>query len=179
MKLLVFGNVGSGKSSLIKRLVKYYPWEVVSIDDYRRRYGDGSKRRELIARREFIEALKSDKDQFVECVGLGKVAETLFQRLHNNDEQVICIVLHSLKQTCRMRLKNREWDVPFPASLSRVNTSIERNDVVIRTWAIEKRWSKRRNTIVMFRNNMTPSDAREIVQLLRETVNRFRIPPSD
>jgi adenylate kinase family enzyme len=163
MKVLIFGNVGSGKTTLIKKLNDIFPFEVISIDDFRRKFGDGSKEKELAARQYFLLAVKEKENQFIECLGVGMVADKLFELLGLTDEIIICIVLISSNDTCLSRLPNRNWDIPFPYPTDKVNSLIERTAEKISANEIENLWSKRENTIVVKKNNELLSDLENIL----------------
>lgn len=174
MKILVFGNVGSGKTTVLNRLQKLFPWQIIAIDDYRRKYGDGSKEKELIAQKHFFEAVKSNETQFIECLGVGKVSEELFFQLSKNNEKLICIKLITPKEICRLRLKNRNWDVPFPNSLDKVNPLIDRTEDRINKKGIEKIWGKRNNTTIISIKNIRFENINEIVNEIIDLFERSR-----
>jgi adenylate kinase family enzyme len=164
MKILVLGNVGSGKTTLIQALAGLYAWEVVSIDEYRRLLGDGSVKAELNTRRIFIDAISLDKNQFIECTGSGEVSDAIIARLTGSTEQIICVILDVPKTTCVARLKKRNWDIPFPIPTEKVSSFIERIDAKIRSGVMEKEWNRRQNTLVLKRKHNDSNDTAMIIQ---------------
>lgn len=163
MKILVFGNVGSGKTTIINELRAVIPWKVVSIDDYRRKYGDGSKEKELIARQYFFDAIIENENLFIECIGIGKVAEKLFALINKYREEFLCLKLTAPKEVCKARLNHRKWNIPFPQPLERVNSLIERTDNRIKKGDIEHLWGKRANITILSRPNLNQIHINEIV----------------
>lgn len=138
MKVLVFGNVGSGKTTLINSLSKILPYSKISIDDFRRKFGDGSEEAELTARQKFFEAILRNDNQFIECTGTGEVADRVFSLLKTSDEQVICITLTTPKEICVKRLTNRTWNIPFPKPLKEVFAFMDRTEMKITGGDIKK-----------------------------------------
>lgn len=175
MKILIFGNIGSGKTTNINRLKKFIPFEVIAIDDFRRKYGNGSKESELVARKNFFEAIKPEQNQFIESIGVGKVADELFELLCNNNEQVICLTLLTPKEICKPRLLNRIWDIPFPKPIEEVSSLLERTETKIRAGEINNQWSKRKNlTLISKENNefrYIDTIATELITLINQ--NKF------
>lgn len=173
MKVLVFGNVGTGKTTLINSLCKILPYSKVSIDDFRRRFGDGSEEAELIVREKFFEEILRNEDQFIECTGTGEVADRLFSLLKASDEQIICITLITPKDVCKKRLTNRKWNIPFPKPLEEVFSFIDRVELKISGGEIIKQWAKRPNTLLISYKNNEPSDIDLIRKRVWHVVNRF------
>lgn len=163
MKILVFGNVGSGKTTLLNKLKEVLPWQIITIDDFRRKHGNGSKEKELIAQKHFFEAINTNENQFIECIGVGKVSEELFSFLCKTDEKLICLKLIAPKEICRKRLEKRIWNIPFPAPLEKVNPLIDRTEERINGGGIEILWSKRNNTTIISKENIYFADIDEIV----------------
>ena len=94
MKILVFGNIGSGKTTVANRLKDKYPFEIISIDDYRRKFSDCSKEGEIIARDSFYrDAGKEKENQIIKCLGVGDVADRLYELLFDIKEPIICLIL--------------------------------------------------------------------------------------
>lgn len=166
MKILVFGNISSGKTTLLNRLKEIVPFEVIAIDDYRRKYGNGSKEAEVIARENFLDAIEPNKNQFVECIGVGKVADTLYELLSHSDETIICLTLITPKEICKSRLENRIWDIPFPEPTEKVFALLEKTEIAIQSGIINEKWSKRKNTIIISKQNLELKDIDEIISQL-------------
>ncbi len=116
MKILVFGNVGSGKSYLINELSALLPdFEVLAIDDFRRKIGDGSMEKEIEAKEAFIAAIQPDKNQIIEAMGFGETGFLIASELKYSDEKKLIILLTTPLDICLKRIKNRVWNVPYPA----------------------------------------------------------------
>lgn len=172
MKVLVLGNMGSGKTATIDRLSAKYVWHRVAIDDFRRRYGRGTKQTELRARRKFFEAAQKRRHQFIECVGVGKVSDGLFEQLKHSKDPMICLILLAPKAQCRSRIRNRRWDVPFPAPREKAYSFIDRMHVLIREGMIEKKWSRRKNTLIIKRTNRRQPDLGGIVHYIATLIEQ-------
>jgi adenylate kinase family enzyme len=173
MKLAVFGNTGSGKTLLINHLSKTLSWEIVSIDDYRRKYSDGSKDGELFARQKFFCAVKKDENQLIECTGFGNVAHGLFEKLNCINEKLICLTLLATKEICIQRIEKRVWDVPFPSPASNISLFLEKVHSAIGAGYIESMWGKRNNTVLISKRNANSQDFEEITQYITKKIQVY------
>lgn len=163
MKIVVFGNVGSGKTAILSKLKEKIPFDIIAIDDFRRQYGDGSEEGETTARKMFLESIDENKNQFIECIGIGKVANELFDKLNQSIEPLICLTVNAPKEICQSRLSGRIWDIPFPKSLEEVRSLIERTEIKIQANEIFDKWHKRKNTTLLSKENIHLNDIALIV----------------
>lgn len=119
MKLLIFGNIASGKSTICRLLLsELSDFEYVAVDCFRQRFGDGSQLGETTALREFELSLKPGANQIVEAMGLGKTAEIIANRIPS-DEPVFIVILSTSPELCLMRLTSRNEFVPYPDNRDR------------------------------------------------------------
>ncbi|MDR3596502.1 hypothetical protein [Clostridium sp.] len=167
MKILLFGNIASGKTTLLQKLKEDISWPDISIDDYRRKYGNGSYKNELTAKKHFLEDIEINKNQFIECLGVGRFSKKLFSFICKSDEEIICIKLVTPKDICRSRLKTRIWDIPFPKHLNNVETLIDKTDNRLRRGDIEKLWSKRINTKIISKESINYMDLNQIAEEIK------------
>lgn len=155
MKILVFGNICSGKTTIVNKLNEKYGFEIVSIDNYRRTYSNGSVDGEKIARDYFFNSIEEGKMQIIECLGVGDVADKVFEIIEHFKDYIICLVLLVPKEVCIKRLTNRKWDVPFPQEASRIFSLIDKTNLKIINREIETKWEKLPNVKLVVRENIT------------------------
>lgn len=143
MKILVFGNIGSGKSTLSRMLTdRLKEFELVAIDDFRKRYGDGTMDAEQVAKRCFYNAVVPEKNQIIEVMGAGDTGETLFDIMQSLQERKLVIILKTPLEECLLRLKERQWDIPYPAPPEKAFSLAEETDPLIRSGTMHRKWAQ-------------------------------------
>ncbi|MFP5041624.1 hypothetical protein [Parasediminibacterium sp. JCM 36343] len=168
MKILVFGNIASGKTTVVRRLKEEYSFQDVSIDNYRRKYGDGSSKGEALARIEFYHtAGKKGDNLIIECLGVGEVADKLCELLYESKERIICLILLVKKEVCLSRLSRRKWDVPFPHLPEKIYSLIENTQLKIEAAEIESKWNKIENITFVSKINNNRYDLEMIISEMK------------
>jgi broad-specificity NMP kinase len=149
MKLLIFGNIGSGKSAICSELVlNNADFILISVDEFRHKYGDGSMRNEIEAKFKFIEAIDTGyTNQIIECSGLGDTGEMVYERLSESDDTKIVIVLLCDIEICKKRLNNRIWAIPYPDKTSNVNILLEKQELFFQGGLIQQKWEIQKDVI--------------------------------
>lgn len=163
MKVCVFGNIAAGKTSLIDDLKEKLNWETLAIDDFRRIHGNGTEESEQVARDAFFSSIKPNHHQLIECTGAGQVGDQLFKVLEKYNEPIICIVLITDIATSKERIKNRQWDIPFPHKLENLTNLIERIDAKIKSGEISSKWKTVNKSIVIENQNITLQQKHAII----------------
>ena len=109
----IFGRPNSGKTTLRNALASRHPYfNNFSIDDFRRRYGDGTLEGEIRAQYRFLSA-KLHGNGFYESSGTGNITEHTMGCLRG--EEVYIIVLEVPDEVCISRIDPHKYDgIPFP-----------------------------------------------------------------
>lgn len=164
LKVLLFGNLGAGKSHLAERILLRFPaFELVSIDAYRRQHGDGSMEAERSAKDSFISAVVSGRRQLIEATGLGETGILLAKRLVAFNEPVLVVLLTTPLEVCMARLNDRIWDVPYPAPPADALELTRHTDALIQAGEVDVLWGKLPST-TMIKGDC--SDERSMNELL-------------
>jgi hypothetical protein len=109
MKVLISGNIASGKGTLIRGLVEELPdYEHLAIDDYRAKYGDGTEDGELRAREQFIFDIRWSENCFIECTGVGKLYSLIKPEIEAN------FLLYTNQKLCLKRFEERNTKAIIP-----------------------------------------------------------------
>jgi adenylate kinase family enzyme len=142
LKVLLFGNLGSGKSHLAERSRQRFPaFELVSIDAQRRMYGDGTQEAERLAKEQFLHGVVKGRQQLIEATGLGETGLLLAERLETFGEPLLIVLLTTPLSVCLARLSERKWEVPYPAPPEQAFDLARRTDELIRAGEVEAIWS--------------------------------------
>ena len=111
----IFGRPNSGKTTLRNMLADRHPdFKSFCIDDFRRKYGDGTAYGETRAQT-FFRMVKYNGSGFYESSGMGFVTEMTLYDLRNANSFVI--VLDTSDEICIDRINPYKYDgIPFPFS---------------------------------------------------------------
>lgn len=173
MKLLLFGNIGCGKSTISSEIMNSNKhFRLLNIDDFRRKFGDGSMEKEKLSKQKFIDEIDTgNSNQIIECSGLGDTGEMVCDKLSNSNDVKIVFVLLADSATCMLRLKNRIWDIPYPDKKANANKLIEKQEMIYKTDALESKWSKLNNTTFISSINNSIEDFETNFQNITTLIN--------
>ena len=173
MKIMVFGNICSGKSYLVNEVDGMFPgFEIVSVDDFRRRYGDGSMESEKRAKEVFLNAIVDGENQIVEAMGTGDTGEAIRERVQNFSENVFVIILTTALPVCLERLSKRGCDVPYPAPKENARGLAMRMSHFFESDELSSRWKTLPNCWVVEANTTTSATTKlkaKLVEIIDET----------
>ncbi len=137
MKILVVGNINSGKSYFVERISEHFPnYNVLKIDDFRRTFCDGSFEREVEVWQIFAKAVKSEKNAIVEITGVGKPSEALAKL---NEDDVLIVKILTRKSVCLERLKHKDFSsLKYPKGQQKIEDTIELIDEKLNLGEVER-----------------------------------------
>lgn len=148
MKFFILGNINAGKSTVAKKIQLYlkskgleYP--ILSIDDFRKKYGDGSKKSENIAQNKFHLSINKTQNAIIEMVGFGDIAVNIIESLDKNS--CIIIYIESPLNICLKRLKTKKKmleGIPYPESINNIEKTIHNLDAYFTRGKLQEKWKK-------------------------------------
>lgn len=155
MKVLLFGSIASGKTTIAKLIKKEYSYfEIISIDNFRKEFGDYTMEGEKAAQTEFLNAIKQSKNQIIEASGLGKLGFEIYNKLEEFNDEILLVILHIPVEEINARIKNRSWDIPFPGKQEKLENIIQTINFGILFGKIPMIWSElNRTTIFQIEND--------------------------
>ncbi len=171
MKILLFGSIAAGKTELAKDILRNNSqFEYLAIDDFRRKYGDGSMDNEAIAQNSFIDSIKLNENQIIEASGLGKLGYRIFEKLAETKESVLLVIVYINRNEITKRLKSRNWDVPFPGGKSKLDRIITDINLGIKQCNIQMIWSEKENLTILKTSNNSIKDKRLVLSIINDFV---------
>ncbi|MDI1254554.1 MAG: hypothetical protein PSV16_00510 [Flavobacterium sp.] len=171
MKIIILGNIGSGKTTILKKLNQNIHFDEVIIDEFRIKYGDNSLEGETLAREHFYSVIKENKNQFIECTGVGDVATKLYQQLKEYNEHILLLILLAHKEICLERIENRIWNIPFPFKDELLSSKVARIEKTLSLDAIKREFSQKGNLTIISKKNENPEDENSIIQEVISFIN--------
>jgi len=105
MKIIIVGNIASGKSTIAAKLAQATGYTLLQIDAYRQQYGDGTPEADFQAKKAFTDACAQPGNHVIELLGTGQTALMVYRAIFNYKAVVIGIV--ATPATCLGRYKQR------------------------------------------------------------------------
>ena len=145
MRVLVFGNINSGKSYLAKQLTTLLPdYNHVELDDFRKQYGDNTVAGEMLAIQHFVDTVLEHPNAIIDFTGCGLAAEKLQKRLPHC--AAILLVRHQTAQLCIKALQASKYhSIPYPKEYTEqqsVSETILTLQPDVELDALTKSWQK-------------------------------------
>lgn len=142
MRIFVVGNINAGKSHVAKKLQRIYPdYPVLSIDQYRKTYADGTVEKELSTRAVFARDIIQRKDAIIEFSGGSNITDLFTNQLRPNS--VIVLEINADVSDCLSRLKHKDFSkIPYPKYSESIEDTIIRLDGLFKSHMIESNFGK-------------------------------------
>ncbi len=147
MKILIIGNIGSGKTNLGKRIQENTGFKFIQIDELRERYFEKKVSEEYYCLFEFIKTIEDNDNVILEFTGAGCHKYAIKKALELIKDKVIIIYCKNREfSTIIERLKGKELNENFP-----FNTDIENHINFIKEEldkdSIENFWQTSNSTV--------------------------------
>jgi len=138
MRIFVVGNINVGKSFVIDKLSKIFKsYVIISIDGYRRIYGDGTLEKEYHAREKFIESILKHEDCIVEYSGGKTITDLFIDKLKTNSFIVFEII--EKVEVCLKRISSKDFSkTPYPKFSESLENTIIRLDQEYKSGCIQE-----------------------------------------
>ena len=148
MKIFVCGNINSGKSHWISMLSNLYPdFRIIQIDEWRKRYSDGTMEGELVAWRKFIDDILSTENAFVEFCSTGQPAESLAKKIVA--KSFVVLYVKECVEICLDRLASKPFSfIPYPTSDEKIEDLIIRIDKRLKANKLYALWEDKALSIL-------------------------------
>ncbi len=117
LKILIIGNISSGKSTLVdklSRLDELVDFEVVKIDEEREKYGDGSFSKECLSWYYFLDKIENERSMLIEFSGAGPYKHSIRQILNQSELKIIVIYVSTSLVKCIENSLDRDFNTPYP-----------------------------------------------------------------
>ncbi|MGK0388352.1 MAG: adenylate kinase family enzyme [Maribacter sp.] len=172
MKILLLGNIGSGKTTISTALAEQNSdWEYIAIDDFRKELSDGTIKGDAKAKSVFVKKISHDNDcQIIECTGLGRLGSSVFRRLQKYEGELLVLVLNVSLEICITRIKDRIWDIPFPKNITGGEKLVKKLHKIYHSNFLFERWGLRDNTTFFSISNEGIKEQHLILELMNAFV---------
>lgn len=126
MRILLFGNINSGKTTAAEILQQILPqYHYISIDQFRKLYGNGSVESEKIAQLEFVKKASQSEHALIESSGLGPLGNLLHQ--HLPPKTSVILYFDTSLEECLTRIQSKDFSAsPYPKSPETIEETITR-----------------------------------------------------
>lgn len=157
MRIFVFGNINSGKTTFIKKLRTLFPsFKIIQIDEYRKKYGESTWESEIYTQDKFVEDVYDFDNIIVECTGMGPLGKKLASKaIYKRD---IIIHIESSLDNCIERLNNKKFSlIPYPKVEESLKETIIRCHNEIQNNELEKIWNEKILYIIKCNDDCCPN----------------------
>jgi Shikimate kinase len=114
LALLIIGNVGTGKTTLARRLAAELGWANLSIDAMRSAIADCTAAGELAAWAALNRAVEQSQKCLIECSGSGPMVHLLKHTLAKTGKRCHVLWLDAPVEVCVARIASKRDLVPYP-----------------------------------------------------------------
>jgi len=125
MKILIIGNIGSGKTTLGRKIQELTGFKFIQIDELRERFFEKKVSEEYYCLYEFLKAIEDIDSVILEFTGAGCHKYAIKRALElTNDTVLIILCKTKLISTLRERIKEKEFNYVNPFNID-INEHIQ------------------------------------------------------
>ena len=178
MKILIIGNIGSGKTTLGNRIKEITRYEYLQIDKIREKYLKEFISEEYYCLYKFLKSIEENENLICEFTGAGCHKYAIKRALElSNDSVLIILCKTKLFSTLKERIKEKEFNYGNPFNLD-INKHIKFVDNELNQDICSKFWfSKNFKFMEVFMENLADLKVNELLfkKLLNSNENEQNI----
>ena len=115
MKILIIGNIGSGKTTLGKAIQELTGFKFIQIDEIREKYLKGKVSQEYFCLHEFIQAIETNDNLIMEFSGVGCHKFSVKRALELSNDKIMIILSKTRDFDLILdRMKNKKFGYKSP-----------------------------------------------------------------
>ncbi len=142
MKILIIGNIGSGKSTLGKKIQEITGFEFIQIDELREKFLNESISGEYYSLFRFLKYAESSENVILEFTGVGCHKFAVRRALElNNDPKLVILCKTRIFSTIQERIKSKKFNYKNPFGI-KIENHIEYIENELEEDIIKKFWKK-------------------------------------
>ena len=148
MKVLLFGDIYGGKTTIVKELLLSNNFFYLSIDEIRK-IGNEEK-----SQKKFKKELEFKKNMFIESTGFGEEERAIFNFCIHTNEKIFLIILRSELKIILERMQLNQKDVKFPNYKKELFKMIHSVHFKLEAGILLNKYSQLKNiTLIQLNNN--------------------------
>lgn len=142
MKILIIGNIGSGKSTLGKKIQEITGFEFIQIDELREKFLNNSVSGEYYSLFQFLKNAESNQNVILEFTGVGCHKFAIRRALELNDDPKFVILCKTrIFSTIQERIKSKKFRYKNPFDI-KIENHIEYIENELKEDIIKNFWRK-------------------------------------
>ncbi len=164
MKILIIGNIGSGKTMLGTKIQKLTDYKFIQIDELREKYLKNAVSEEYCCFYQFLKNIEENKNLILEFTGAGCHKYAVKRALELTGDSVLIILCKTkLLSTLRERIKEKEFNYGNPFNLD-INEHISFIENDLNQDICSKFWISKNFTFIdIFMENSDDLKANELL----------------
>jgi len=118
MKILLIGNIGSGKTIIGNLLSEKLNIPFIAIDEIREKNSDGTIAGEYLSLHHFMKNCQDEQSKILETSGIGCHKHSIKKALEDSQNDIFIVMIFSEIKLNKLRLKNKKWPPhPWPLNI--------------------------------------------------------------
>ena len=119
MKVLIIGNIGSGKTTIGKEIQKFTGYKFVQIDQLREKYLTEHVSEEYYCLYEFLKSIENNSDIILEFTGVGCHKYAVKRALQLSKDKILIVLCKNRNfEFILERIENKEYSYTNPFDIN-------------------------------------------------------------
>ena len=168
MKILLIGNIGSGKTTIGKLLSDKLNIPFIAIDEIREKYSDGTIAGEYLSLHHFMKNCQDEQSKILETSGIGCHKHSVKKALEDSQNEIFVVMIYSDIELNKFRINNKKWP-PHPWPLN-IDALLKKTELELKDDFHHKFWE---NSNSKFKLLLIENNEDSIIEALVEKIISF------
>ena len=157
-----------------KKIQSKLSFNLCTIDDCRRLYGDGTVPGEYLALYHFLQGCLKKGDTILEFTGAGCHKYAIKKALEDSNDPVLVVFVKAAIPVCQKRIAPRQWDIPIPSWDFDLEKHLNFVEGELNSDYKKEFWTSSDGFTAIMSNNEHENDLERIVKFIIAEINEIK-----